>query len=162
MGKMVNLRRTTEDDLDFILSAEHAPDNRAYVIGWTREQHSASLHNADILHQIIEDENGYAIGYVILAGISDYHQNIEFRRIVVTEKGRGFGRATVRAVKKLAFSELQAHRLWLDVVAGNARARQLYTTEGFVEEGTLRECLKVNEAWESLIIMSLLRHEFAA
>ena len=33
------------------------------------------------------------------------------------------------------------HRLWLDVMDHNPRARHLYASEGFTHEGTLREAL---------------------
>ena len=85
--------------------------------------------------------------------------SIEFRRIVVVRKGRGFGRSIVRAVKELCFNELQAHRLWLDVKAHNDRARSLYKSENFSEEGLLRECIRGPLGFESLVVMALLHHE---
>lgn len=85
---------------------------------------------------------------------------IELRRVVIVDKGRGYGRAVVRTVKELAFGELHAHRLWLDVKVHNDRARVLYLEEGFVEEGTLRECVRAPDGYESLVVMSLLRNEY--
>jgi len=55
-----------------------------------------------------------------------------------------------------------AHRLWLDVKSKNARARHLYQSEGFVEEGVMRECLLEDGHFESLVLMSMLRQEFEA
>jgi RimJ/RimL family protein N-acetyltransferase len=86
---------------------------------------------------------------------------VEFRRLVITNKGHGFGRAAVRFVKQLAFEQYHAHRLWLDVRAHNRRAQQLYQSEGFVLEGTLRECVKVDNHFESLVTMSLLCSEYS-
>jgi RimJ/RimL family protein N-acetyltransferase len=63
-------------------------------------------------------------------------------------------------VKKIAFEKLAAHRLWLDVRQKNERAYNLYRSEGFVEEGILRECILYNGNYESLIIMSILKDEF--
>jgi RimJ/RimL family protein N-acetyltransferase len=97
---------------------------------------------------------------VILGGLANPDSSIEFRRIVVVRKGQGYGRAIVRAVRELAFDELQAHRLWLDVKEHNARARALYKSEGFSEEGLLRECIRGPAGFESLVVMSLLHHEF--
>ena len=53
----------------------------------------------------------------------------------MTEKGRGHGRAALRLAIELAFEEHGAHRLWLDVKPHNERARALYRSAGFVEEG---------------------------
>lgn len=99
-------------------------------------------------------QNETRIGYIILAGLLDSNQSIEFRRIVITEKGRGYGKATVEIVKKLAFETYHAHRLWLDVKIQNHRAQEIYRGAGFMVEGTLRECLKSEDGYESLIIVS--------
>lgn len=96
-------------------------------------------------------EDGEAVGYVILANL---HKSVELRRIVVAEKGRGYGRAAVRQIKRLVFEELGAPRPWLDVKENNSRARHIYTSEGFTIEGTSRECL------EPLVIMSILEREY--
>ena len=81
-------------------------------------------------------------------------------RIVVTDKGKGYGRAAVSAIKHHAFDELSAHRLWLDVKEQNTRARAVYEKESFRYEGTLRECLKGSEGFESLMVMSILEQEY--
>lgn len=157
----IRFRRTWADDLDFVLSAERDAENSPFVFQWTREQHAAALAAPDLAHFIIEtvaDEK--RAGYVILAGLTDPNSSVEFKRIVVTEKGKGFGRQAVRLTKRLAFEEWRAHRLWLDVVAHNTRAQAMYETEGFVREGILRECLKVDAGFESLIVMSILRDEY--
>jgi diamine N-acetyltransferase len=95
-----------------------------------------------------------------LAGLQGEHRSIEFMRIVVTDKGQGYGRAAVRAIKRQAFDTLSAHRLWLDVKEHNTRARAVYEKEGFRYEGTLRECLKGPEGFESLVVMSVLEQEY--
>ena len=155
----VRLRPTTEADLDFVLKAESDPDTQPFIIPWTRGRHAVALRDTDIAHRIGDDDTRNAVGFVILGGLTNENSSIEFRRIVVAEKGRGYGRAMVRAVRELAFNELGAHRLWLDVKAHNERARTLYRSEGFVEEGVLRECLRGAEGYESLVVMSLLRGE---
>ena len=76
-------------------------------------------------------------------------------------KGQGLGRACVRLLKQMAFRDLHAHRFWLDVKLLNVRAAALYASEGFVEEGRLRECPKLDDGFESLIVMSLLETEYA-
>lgn len=156
----IRLRRTTEADLDFVLDEEQAAENRAYVSVWTREQHGAALKSEDLSHLVIENADGKRVGYIILAGLADANESVEFRRIVVTEKDRGYGKEALREVKRFAFEQLKAHRLWLDVKEANARARHIYVTEGFVAEGVLRECLKTENGYESLVVMSILRDEY--
>ena len=157
----IRLLRTKEDDLDFVLSAEQSAENRSFVSVWVRAQHLGAVTAEDALHLIIENTaDGSRVGYVILAGLADANQSIELRRIVVTEKGKGYGKEALRLVKKLAFEELKAHRLWLDVKEHNVRARNLYESEGFVAEGLLRECIKGEVGFESLVVMSMLDGEY--
>jgi diamine N-acetyltransferase len=157
----IRLVGTRENDLDFVLSAEQSAENRPFVTAWTREQHLGALSNKDLCPLIIENiTDDSRVGYIILAGLADTNRSIEFRRIVVTEKGKGYGREALRLVKKMAFQELKAHRLWLDVKEHNVRARHLYDSEGFVAEGVLRECIKGEVGFESLVVMSMLRSEY--
>lgn len=154
----MKLRKTEEADLDYVLNAEHSDENRLFVTPWSREQHLHALADTDIAHLIVEAQT--RVGYVILAGLLDPNRSIELRRVVVTEKGRGYGKATINMIKDLAFKTHQAHRLWLDVKAQNQRARGLYEAVGFTVEGTLRECLKTEDGFDSLVVMSILRPEF--
>ncbi len=157
----ISLRRSWEDDLDYILRAEQSADNSRYVTVWTREQHLDAFTSKDLAHLIIETvDDGSRVGYVILAGLEDVNQNIEFRRIVVTTKNKGYGTEALRLVKKMAFEELGAHRLWLDVKEHNTPARHVYEREGFVVEGTMRECVKAEAGFESLVLMSMLETEY--
>lgn len=157
----VILRRTADADLDFVVRTEAADANRAFVVGWPRERHRTALADSDILHLIVAADMGSPpVGFVILAGLTNPNHCVEFRRIVIAYKGRGLGRAAVWAVMQMAFDGLGAHRLWLDVKLDNGRARHLYASEGFVEEGVLRECLWTADRYESLVVMSMLREEF--
>jgi diamine N-acetyltransferase len=58
------------------------------------------------------------------------------------------------------------HRFWLDVKALNQRAQALYANEGFVEEGRLRESVRISgssgDGYDSLIVMSMLDREYDA
>jgi diamine N-acetyltransferase len=157
----IELRRTTENDLQYVLSAQADKDSQPFVTAWPEEKHREALDDANIEHLIVESKpNNQRIGFVILAGLQSEHRNIEFMRIVITEKGKGYGKSAVHAIKRHAFETLAAHRLWLDVKEHNMRARTLYEKQGFRYEGTLRECLKGPEGFESLVVMSLLEQEY--
>lgn len=153
------LRPTTEADLDWVLEAERAPDQLPFVSQWPRDLHARVIAEPGGEHHIIE-WRGAPAGYAILRGVGDPNGSIELMRLVVTEKGRGIGRAALRALLARVFDTHAAHRLWLDVFTHNARARSLYLSAGFVEEGTLRECLVRDGVHRSLVVMSMLRHEY--
>ncbi len=152
---------TQPGDLLRVVEWEREAGTVEFIIPWKVERHAAALQNADIDHLMVATDAG-TVGFVILAGLRDPNESVEFRRIVIAEKGRGrgHGRAAVRAVIQRAFGELRAHRLWLDVKVNNLRARRLYESEGFRYEGILRECLKGPRGFESLALMSLLSSEW--
>lgn len=157
----VRLRPTMTSDLEYVLSLERDAENLAFITPWERTQHEAAVRFPDFRHFIIEGGAGLdAVGFLILIGCRNPNQSIELKRVVVQAKGSGFGRAALRVAKKVAFDDLGAHRFWLDVKARNTRAKALYDSEGFVVEGELREALKVEGGFESLIVMSMLRSEF--
>ena len=67
----------------------------------------------------------------------------------------------LRWVKAFTFDQLGYHRLWLDVVASNQRAKKLYLSEGFVIEGTLREAYKHSQGYKDMLILSVLATDSA-
>lgn len=157
----IRLRPTKKADLDFVLAAEQDKDNLPFIIQWQRKQHEAALKDSDTSHLIVERiAEPISVGYVILGELENPNQSILLKRIVVTEKGKGYGKEALRLVKQLAFEELQAHRLWLDVKEHNYRAQHIYKAAGFVVEGRLRECLKTGDRFESLVLMSILLSEY--
>ena len=158
----VRLRPTMSSDLEYVLSLERDPDNLAFITPWERTQHDAAIRFPDFRHFIVEGGEGLEpVGFLILIGCRSREQSLELKRMVIQTKGSGFGRAALRVAKKVAFDDLGAHRFWLDVKKRNTRAKALYDSEGFVFEGQLRDAVKVAGGFESLIVMSMLRPEFA-
>jgi RimJ/RimL family protein N-acetyltransferase len=158
----VRLRPTMQSDLDFVQTLERDPDNLPYITPWEKIQHEAAIRFPDFRHFIIETgPNLEAGGFLILIGCRNQHQSIELKRMVVRDKHQGFGRAALREVQKIVFDDLGAHRFWLDIKKRNTRAQALYVGEGFVFEGELREAVKVQDGYDSLVVMSMLQSEFA-
>ncbi len=149
-------------DLDFVISVEQDPANRPFITPWDRTQHEGAIRFPDFRHFIVEAGAGYAsAGFVILQGCRNPHHSIELKRIVLQPPlhGQGIGRQCIRWLAQMAFRDLHAHRFWLDVKALNTRAQVLYRSEGFIEEGRLRESVRTDDGYDSLIVMSMLEHE---
>jgi RimJ/RimL family protein N-acetyltransferase len=161
----LRLRPTMLSDLDFVLSVEQDARNRPFITPWERIQHEGAVRFPDFRHFIVEAGADYAsVGFVILQGCRNPHRSVELKRIVLqtAAQGQGQGRACVRLLTQMAFRDLGAHRFWLDVKSLNTRAQALYRSEGFVEEGRLRESVKTDDGYDSLIVMSLLESEYQA
>ncbi len=163
----LRLRPTMLSDLDFVVSVERDAQNLPFITPWERPQHEGALRFPDSRHFVIEAGVDWErAGFVILQGCRNPHRSVELKRIVLQPKGQGHGRACVRALKRLAFRDLKAHRFWLDLKSLNTRALHLYSGEGFVEEGRLRESVRVSvdgaDGYDSLIVMSMLDREYQA
>jgi len=150
-------------DLDFVTSVEQDAQNLPFITPWERIQHEGAVRFPDFRHFIVEAGADYhSAGFVILQGCRNRHHSVELKRIVLQSKGQGLGRACVRLLAQMAFRDLGAHRFWLDVKSLNGRALALYRSEGFVEEGRLRESVKTSDGYDSLIVMSMLASEYQA
>lgn len=157
----VRLRPTMSSDLDYVVSLEQAPQHLPLITPWERTQHEAAIRFPDFRHFIVEGGADFApVGFVLLIGCRNPNRAIELKRMVIDAKGAGFGRAALRMAKKIAFDDLGAHRFWLDVKQRNSRAQALYDSEGFVVDGELRDAVRTDQGFESLVVMSMLRPEF--
>ncbi|RCW39863.1 GNAT family N-acetyltransferase [Paenibacillus prosopidis] len=154
------LRKTEITDLSFVLDTETDLDNRTFIGQWTVEQHQESLTNEDIIHLIIENKQGEQVGYVILTGLLDSNKAVCVKRITNKIKGRGYGKETMKLIIKWIFENTDTHRVWLDVKDFNQRAKHVYESVGFIYEGTLRDSYFNGKKFESLVVLSLLRHEY--
>ena len=162
VGPRVRLRPTMRSDLDFVLSLERDPQNLPFITPWDRTQHEAAIRFPDFRHFIIEGGPGLdAAGFLILIGCRSPHHSLELKRMVVQKKGLGVGRTALRVAKKIAFDDLGAHRLWLDVKSRNQRAQSFYLGEGLQLEGTLRDAVLDQDGYQSLLVLSMLSDEFA-
>jgi RimJ/RimL family protein N-acetyltransferase len=150
-------------DLDFVISVERDPENLPYITPWERVQHEGAVRFPDFRHFIIEAGAGYpSAGFVILQGCRNPNASVELKRIVLQPKGQGYGRVCVRLLAQMAFRDLGAHRFWLDVRSVNTRALALYRSEGFVEDGRLRESVRSGTGFDSLVVLSMLKAEYEA
>ncbi len=150
-------------DLDFVIAVEQDQANLPFITPWERPQHEGAIRFPDFRHFIVErGADNERVGFVILQGCRNPHRSVELKRVVLLpeDQGHGLGRECVRLLAQMAFRDLGAHRFWLDVKARNERALALYRSEGFVEEGRLRESVRTAEGYDSLIVMSLLENEF--
>jgi RimJ/RimL family protein N-acetyltransferase len=159
----LRLRPTMLSDLDFVISVEQDAQNLPFITPWERIQHEGAVRFPDFRHFIVEAGAGYqSAGFVILQGCRNPHHSVELKRIVLQSKGQGLGRACIRLLAQMAFRDLGAHRFWLDVKSLNHRALALYRSEGFVEEGRLRDSVKTSDGYDSLVVMSMLEAEYQA
>lgn len=156
------LRPATLADLPAIIAIERLPQSRQFVGQWSEERHRTTLVSPDARYFVSEAESGMLQAFAILRGLAEPSRSIELKRIVVATPERGLGRKILEELMRIAFGELGAHRLFLDVFDDNARARHLYESLGFVYEGQMREAAVRDGEYCTLHLMSVLDREYAS
>jgi len=157
----VSVRRATPDDLAFIMAAEREPAFERLVGRWPAERHLAAMGSQDFAYLIGAPRGGEPAGFAILRDLRNPSDNIGLQRIVSAAAGQGFGRPFLTAVIGWVFAETACHRFLLEVFTDNSRARHVYRSLGFVEEGLLRQAVKrADGARSDQVLMSLLRPEW--
>lgn len=122
------IRDTKREELPRICEMEQG-EARNFIIPYSLERHHAEFAKPGISYKSIfhGDE---LIGFLILAVDSDA-RSVEFRRIVVSEPSRGYGKKVLHMIDEICRREFRRTRVWLDVFETNERARRLYEQCGY-------------------------------
>ncbi|KQW30953.1 hypothetical protein ASE36_01260 [Rhizobium sp. Root274] len=159
----LTLRRATEADIPFIMETERLPGYDEFIGRYSLEEHKAQLTNPGFAYLIGDDAAGESLGFVILMDLDRRDGNACVKRIAVASPEKGVGSQLLAKAVDVSFLEYPTHRLWLDVVRENTRAKTVYLKTGFIEEGVLREAALLPGGRRSdFFIMSLLRPEWAS
>lgn len=162
-GSRLRFRQATVADMDYIMEAEYRPENARYVIPYTREVHMLTLDSEGAIHIIIEEKaTGAKVGFLMIAGLDNPSKEVEWTRMILDAKGKGYGHETLKLLKAWAFDDLKFHRAWLDCKDYNARALHVYESEGLQREGLIRETILTDGVYENLVILGILDREFFA
>lgn len=108
-------------------------------------------------------ENNETVGHIQLLWIDKVNLSARIGRVLVGKneyRSRGIGLEMVNAALDIAFNKLNLHRVDLGVFNFNLPAISCYKKAGFIVEGSLRECRKMNDEYWSLLNMSILENEY--
>ncbi|WP_375390153.1 GNAT family N-acetyltransferase, partial [uncultured Amnibacterium sp.] len=107
--------------------------------------------------------DGAAVGGVSLFASDELAHHAEVGIGLIPEaRGRGIGTEAIAQVVEFAFVRRNLRRLHLQAIASNVGAIRVYERAGFAVEGRLREHAWVRGAYEDIVLMGLLRSEWAA
>jgi RimJ/RimL family protein N-acetyltransferase len=106
--------------------------------------------------------DGRLIGFIALDNI---HWNHSEARAVIgigerEYRGKGYGPDAMRVLLRYAFTELNLHRVGLEVFGYNTRAIRAYEKVGFIHEGRQRRALHRDGEWADILFMGILKKEF--
>lgn len=151
-----------ESDIDTIIEMETHKDNRDFIWIGTYEEHKAEIADENHLLLVFKRREDLAvIGYALIH-LNFKSEVFELRRIVVSEKGKGYGKEAMLAILKYAFEETKTNRFWLDVYPDNIIGIKLYESLGLHRDGVLRQNYKAERGYLDQIIYSMLKSEYKA
>ena len=173
-GELVTLRPIRADDADAMWDMLSDPEGnrltgttgtftRVQVAQWC-----ATVDEREDRHDwAVTHETDEYLGEIVLNRIDTHSRNANLRLAMRPgQRGRGFGSEAISLVLAYAFGEppegLGLHRVSLDVLSINPRARVLYESLGFVEEGRLREAHLDGDFWCDAIVMAILEDDWRA
>ncbi len=129
-------------------------------------QGSNDMPDPDVLiYKGVDSKTGLTLGHISLGGISQRDRAGRLTRVLVgntTDRRRGVCQGMVRALLRIGFEELKLHRISLGVYDFNHAALTCYLKCGFRQEGLLRDVVRHDDGYWSLIEMSILAHEWQA
>ena len=164
MDKIVTNRlviaNAAASDIDWIIELENHPDNRDFVWAGTVEEHLFEIEDdAHLLLIFRLESDGTPVGYS-LSRIDFKSEIFELRRIVISDKGKGYGRESIEAHLTYAFERLSCNRFWLDVYPDNHIGIKLYESLGLHRDGVLRQNYKADRGYLDQIVYSMLKSEY--
>jgi RimJ/RimL family protein N-acetyltransferase len=113
----------------------------------------------------IDTDTGETIGHVELLSIDRSNRSLTIGSVLIGPselRGRGAGRALILAALRIAFDDLEMHRVDLGVFDFNTSAIACYEHAGFQREGVLRDHRRVGNQYWTLIMMSIMEDEWRA
>ena len=98
------------------------------------------------------------IGSVSLWAINWHHLRSGVGIWIIPEYWeRGFGSKTIVLIKNIAFNHLNLNRIEAYIAIQNERSINMFKRCEFIEEGTLKDYLKINGKFQDALIIACLK-----
>ena len=172
-GKLVRLTVEEPETLASLESRWSADSEYSRLLDWDPARRFSTKNSLKWIEKQYENDANYAftirtldgnriIGGIGLDGIHWSHRDC-FVGVGLGERefwGKGYGTDAMRIILRYAFTELNLHRVTLDVFEYNQRGVHSYEKAGFVEEGRARGLvLRESRRWD-VIYMGILREDW--
>ena len=126
---MIELQVSTKEDLKLFSDWENLDGIREFICPYSIEHHELEFEKNDVIYLTI-NFNSKPVGFVLLKLEAD-NKSVEFRRIVVVDRGKGIGQQVLVEIEKYCRQILKRNRIWLDVFKINKRGIHIYEKQGY-------------------------------
>ena len=126
----LSLRTANIDDYDFINALERDKDSIPWVNNWPLGLRIEKFGDNNFFQTIIEINGRLPVGFIDFRDML-HDTQVELKRIVISEKGKGYGKEAMYLSQKFAFEVLGRNRLYLGTKVENVRAQHVYHSTGF-------------------------------
>lgn len=135
------------------------PMSHATEVDWISANHQPGYADAGFGIETLED--GKLIGNCGLHQSNPENRSATLGIMIgdTSYWGRGYGTDAMRTLCLVGFEMMNLHRIELEVIDGNDRARAIYGRLGFVHEGTRRDAIFKAGRYRDIHMMSLLEGE---
>ncbi len=169
-GELVRLRARDASDEPLLYAWVNDPAATEYLTirypmshatehEWIAANHQPGYSTGDFAIETLEE--GKLIGNCGLYQASAENRSASVGIMIgdTSYWGRGYGTDSMRTLCRFGFEMMNLHRIDLEVIDGNDRARSIYERVGFVHEGTRRDAIYKGGRYRDIHIMSLLKGE---
>ena len=119
--------------IDEIINMESNSDTSEFIIPYNYKKHLNEINNP-LNRYLGIYAKGKLLGFFIL-GIELNGEKIEFRRIVIAEKGYGNGQKAIKELEEYCKAFWNTKSIWLDVFDINKRGIHIYEKLGYKKIG---------------------------
>jgi len=130
---LIELKESNKENLNLFSDWENLDGIREFICSYSIERHVVEFEKDEMIYLNI-NFNSKPVGFVLLK-LEDDGRSIEFRRIVVVERGKGIGQQVLNKIEKYCLNKLKRNRLWLDVFDFNERGIYIYEKQGYKKVG---------------------------
>ncbi|WP_394241181.1 GNAT family N-acetyltransferase [Vibrio astriarenae] len=125
---MLELRKSVKEEASAFVEMERSIETKDYVLPYPLEKHKLLINSNDVIYLSLYYENELS-GFMILS--QESKDVVEFRRIVVSSKGKGIGQLAIKEMERYCREKLGCSKVWLDVFELNSRGIHIYQKLGY-------------------------------
>ena len=166
---MINLEKFEEVDFDRLINWVDSEESMIlfsgpifdYPITHSQLDHYVNTENR-LVYKVIDADYKEVIGYAELNNIDYKNKSARVCRVLVGGKqhrNKGYGKAIISELIRIAFEDFNFHRLDLAVYDFNQQAIKCYKDCGFEIEGLFIDNKKVGDHYWSTYTMSIINKD---